>query len=129
MNNYKLSYGKMAFYSRPFDNIEFCFSRACAALVILILRELLHLFMTNNGIYTARSHKVGLGKTPHRFNLTRCRYSSLEKFEDAFDTTLYLMQSKPSDAAYSAIFRSFKNAERKQLVTPFLACFWADRPR
>ena len=37
------------------------------------------------------SHKVGQGETPHRFFLKRCRYSSLEKFEDAFDTALDLM--------------------------------------
>ena len=34
----------------------------------------------------AAHHKVGLCDTPRRFVLVRCRYSSLEKFEDAFDT-------------------------------------------
>ena len=34
---------------------------------------------------------MGLGETPRRFVLRRCRYSSLEKFEDAFDTALGLM--------------------------------------
>ena len=33
-------------------------------------------------------HQVGLGETPRRFVLKRCRYSSLKKFEDAFDTAL-----------------------------------------
>ena len=39
----------MRFYFRPFENVEFCLNRACTALTILALRELLHLFMTNKG--------------------------------------------------------------------------------
>ena len=31
----------------PFENIYFCLNRACSALAILNLKELLHLFMTN----------------------------------------------------------------------------------
>ena len=50
-------------------------------------------------------HKMGLGETPRRFILKRCRYSYLEKFEDAFDTSLWLMQTKPSDVAFSGVFR------------------------
>ena len=37
-------------------------------------------------------HKIGVGKTPRRLIRKRCRYSSLEKFEDTFDTELDLMQ-------------------------------------
>ena len=37
---------------------------------------------------------VGLGETSRRFILERCRYSSLDKLEGAFDTALYLMQTK-----------------------------------
>ena len=59
---------------------------------------------------------MGLGETPRRFILECCRYSSLEKFEDAVDTVLDLMQTKPSGAAFSAVFRSLINADRKQLV-------------
>ena len=33
-------------------------------------------------------HKVGLGKTPRCLIRKCCRYSSLQKFEDAFDTAL-----------------------------------------
>ena len=43
----------MAFYSRPFENIEnieLCLNPACTALAILNLRELLPLFVTNKGI-------------------------------------------------------------------------------
>ena len=69
-------------------------------------------------------HKVGLGETPHRFILKRCRYSSLEQFEDAIDTALDLMQTKSSDAAYSAIFRTSINADRKQLVTSYPERLW-----
>ena len=67
-------------------------------------------------------HKVGLGETPRRLIRKRCRYSSLEKFEDAFDTELDLVQTKPSDAAFSAFRRSSINADnagRKQLVTSY----------
>ena len=49
-------------------------------------------------------HKVGLGETPRHF-IRKCRYSPLEKFEDAL-TALDLMQTKPSDAAFSAVFRT-----------------------
>ena len=52
LTDYKLSCDKLAFYSRPFKNIEFCLNRACTALAILICREMLHLFTTNKGIYT-----------------------------------------------------------------------------
>ena len=41
----------MVFYSRLFEYIEFCLNRPCPALAILTFRELLHLFMTNKGIY------------------------------------------------------------------------------
>ena len=49
-------------------------------------------------------HKVGLGQTRRRLIRKRCRYSSLEKFEDAFDTALDLMQTKASDTALLAVF-------------------------
>ena len=51
-------------------------------------------------------HKVGLavGETPRRLIRRRCRYSSLKKLESIFDTALDLMQTKPSDAAFSAAF-------------------------
>ena len=64
-------------------------------------------------------HKVGLGETPRHFILKRCQYSSLEKFEDAFDTALYLMQTKSPNAALSAVFRTLMNANQKQLVTSY----------
>ena len=35
---------------------------------------------------------VWLGETPRRLTRKRCRYSSLEKFEDAFDTELRVMR-------------------------------------
>ena len=44
---------------------------------------------------------MGLGETPRHLIRKRCRYFLLEKFEDAFDTALDLMQTKPSDAAFS----------------------------
>ena len=47
---------------------------------------------------------MGLGETLRRFILKRCWYSSLEKFEDVFDTTLDLIQTKLSDVAFSAVF-------------------------
>ena len=49
-------------------------------------------------------HKVGLGKTPRRIISKHFKYSSLEKFEDSFDTALDFMQTKPSDVAFPAIF-------------------------
>ena len=54
---------------------------------------------------TTEAHlKVGQGVTPRRLNPKRCRYFSLEKFEDAFDTALDLTKTKPSDAALSFVF-------------------------
>ena len=44
-----------------------------------------------------------LCETPRRLLRKRCRNSSLEKFEDAFDTALDLVQTAPSDAAFSAV--------------------------
>ena len=64
-------------------------------------------------------HKVGLGETPHRLIRKRCQYSSLEKFEDAFGTPLDLMQTKSSDAAFSAVFRTSINADQKLLVMSY----------
>ena len=54
MKNDELSCDKMAFYSRHFENVEFCLNRARTTLAILIFRESLHLFMTNKGIWTTR---------------------------------------------------------------------------
>ena len=34
-------------------------------------------------------HKVGLGETPRRLIRKLCRYSSLDKFEDAFDAAVH----------------------------------------
>ena len=62
-------------------------------------------------------HKRELGKTPCRSIRKRCRYSSLEKSQDAFDTALDWMQTKPSATAFSAVFRTSINTDRKQLVT------------
>ena len=64
-------------------------------------------------------HKVGLGETRRRLIRKRCRYFSLDKCKEAFDTALDLMQTKPSDAAFLAVF--FEHADRKQLVMSFLA--------
>ena len=47
----------MAFYCRPFESVKVCLNRACTALVILNFMELLHLFMTNKGIYTKIIHR------------------------------------------------------------------------
>ena len=40
-------------------------------------------------------NKVRIGETPRRLILKRCRCSSSEKLEDAFDTALDLIQTKP----------------------------------
>ena len=40
---------------------------------------------------------MGLVETTRRFILKRCQYSSLEKFEDAFDTALYLISGRFSN--------------------------------
>ena len=60
-------------------------------------------------------HKVGLGETPRRLIQKRYRYSSRNKFEDAFDTAfgLNLMKIKPSDAAFTTVFRTSINANWK----------------
>ena len=65
--------------------------------------------------------KVGLGETPRRLIRKRNRYSERKKFEDSFDIALDLMQTKPLDAALSAVFRTSINADRKQLVTSYPA--------
>ena len=70
---------------------------------------------TEENLYTTFIHKqeahqkVGLGETPRRFKLKRCRYFHSKKFEDAFETALYLMQTKAADAAFSAVFRTSIN--------------------
>ena len=56
-------------------------------------------------------YKAGLGETPRRLIRKRYQYSSLDKFEDAFDTVLDLMQTKPSDAD----FGRFSNFDKCQL--------------
>ena len=53
---------------------------------------------------------MGLGETPRRLIRKRYRYSSREKIEDAFDTALGLMQTKPSDAAFVAVIQNSINA-------------------
>ena len=50
-------------------------------------------------------NKVGLGETPRRLILQRCRYSSVDKFEDTFDTALDLMQ-KPKRSATNGKVRA-----------------------
>ena len=55
---------------------------------------------------------MGLGETPRRLSRKRYRYSSREKCEDVFGTALYLMQTKPSDAAF--IFGRFSNFDKCQ---------------
>ena len=77
--------------------------------------------LNNNSIAQETHHKVGLGETPRRFNLERCRYSSLEKFEDEFDTALHLIETKPSAVAFLSVFRTSVNTDRKQLVTSYTA--------
>ena len=44
---------------------------------------------------------MGLVETLRRLVRKCCRYSSLEEFEDAFDTALDLMQTKPTDVTMS----------------------------
>ena len=49
----------------------------------------------------------GLGKTPRRSIRKRCRYSSFQKFEDAFDTVL--IRFNASKAVGCSIFGRFSN--------------------
>ena len=44
---YQLSCDKMAFYSRPFENVEVCLNRGDTQ----FLGELLHVLMTSKGIF------------------------------------------------------------------------------
>ena len=74
-----------------------------------------HKDKTPNGAH----HNVWVGEMPHRLIRKRCRYSSREKFEDAFDTALDLMQTKPSGAVFLAVFRTSINADQKQLVASY----------
>ena len=65
---------------------------------------------------------MGLGKTRRSFVLGCCRYSSLENFEDAFDTALGLMPHciirNANKAVWCVIFGRFSNLDhRKQVVT------------
>ena len=69
------------------------------------------------------NHKVGLGETPHRL------IRKLEKSENAFDAALNLMQTKPSDAAFSAIFRTSINADKKQLEMSYLVRLYTNWAR
>ena len=66
-------------------------------------------------------HKVGIGKTPCHFILI---YSEtllifLKKIEDAFDTVLHGMLTKPLDATFSTIFLLKMYDYWKQLVTSY----------
>ena len=68
---------------------------------------------------------------PRRLIRKRYRYSSREKLEDAFNTALDVVQTKPSNAAFSAVFRTSINADQKQLVTSFRYGFrqcWRECP-
>ena len=60
--------------------------------------------LKNSDFKQETHHNVGLGKTPRRLIQKLCRYSSLEKFEDAYDTALDIMQTKPFDAAFLTVF-------------------------
>ena len=60
-------------------------------------------------------HEEGPGKMPRHFVLRCCRYHSVEKFEDAFNIALGLMQTKPLDAAFSTVFLTSINADRTWL--------------
>ena len=64
-------------------------------------------------------HQVGLGETQRPLVRKRC----LEKLKDVFDTALDLMQTKLSDGAFSVVFRTSMNADRKQLVMSYLVRF------
>ena len=55
------------------------------------MAKMLTTVATDNVKKTRSPPKVGASETP------RCQYSSFEKFEDAFDTVLDLMQTKPSN--------------------------------
>ena len=59
---------------------------------------------------------MGLGETPRRFVLKRCQYSSLENFEDAFDTALGLMPHciilNANKAVECGIFGRFSNLDK-----------------
>ena len=59
---------------------------------------------------TRAHHTVELGETPRHLirKRCRCRYSSLEKFEDAFDTALDLAQT----ADGYGIFCRFSNFDK-----------------
>ena len=52
------------------------------------------------------THKLRLGEIPCHLIRQCSKYSSFEKFQDAFDTVLHFMQTKPSDAAFSAFLRT-----------------------
>ena len=61
---------------------------------------------------------MGLGETPRHFVLKRCRYSSLEKCEDAFDTALVLMPHciilNANKAVRCGIFGCFSNLDKSR---------------
>ena len=77
----------------------------------------LHIFSDQN-LQQEAHHMVGLGETPRCFVLKRCRYSSLEKFEDAFDTALGLMLQciilNANKAVRCGIFGRFSNLDKWQ---------------
>ena len=64
-------------------------------------------------------HKLGLGETPRHLIRKLSRYSLLEKFEDAFNTALDLMQTRPLDTAFWAVFLTSINDDWKQLVASY----------
>ena len=69
----------------------------------------------NNPKQEAR-HKVGVGETPRRFVLKRCRYSLHKLFEDAFDTAFVLVPHcimlNADKAVRCGIFGRFSNLDK-----------------
>ena len=53
---------------------------------------------------------------------TLLKFFTPDKFEDVSGTTL--MQTKPSDVTFSAVFQTFINSDWKQLVMSCLAGLW-----
>ena len=68
---------------------------------------------------------MGLGETPRRFIPKRGGYSPFEKFEDAFDTVLGLVQHCIILSAYKAvgcgIFGRFSNLDKCRPVAVGIA--------
>ena len=87
-------------------------------------RNNLNLYCLRQGAHT----KVGIGETPSGLSRKRGRFSSLEKFEEAFDTALHSMQTRKAhklwDYRAADVLAIFCGRPKGPTFMPIYWIFW-----